>query len=227
MIDRLLASIAPHSCCSCGNPGSLLCVSCKNDIVSEPFSACFSCLSPTVGSSLCQLCRTQLGVVGGWCVGSRDGAVKNLLDRYKFSSAREAADICASLLDQCLPLIPLDITVVPVPTSAAHRRVRGFDHIHAVAHAFAKSRSLPCLQPLARRGSDTQHFKNRSERLRYSGQDLEIHGRVPKRVLLIDDIYTTGATLRACIRKLTQSGAEDLYIAIIARQTLDETSDLW
>lgn len=226
MVDGLLAFIAPHSCSGCGNPGSILCLSCKNDIVYEPFSACLCCLRPTADVNLCSSCGRRTGIQAAWTVGSREGPLKRLLDRYKFDSAKEAGRMCAELLDRSLPVLPAGFVVVPVPTSPAHRRARGFDHTLCITRAFARRRALTCRQLLARHTRDTQHFKGRAERLRQAERGLEVVGAVPSDILLIDDIYTTGATLRACTRKLREAGAERIFVAIIARQALDEMSDL-
>lgn len=227
MVDGLLAFIAPHSCSGCGNMGSILCPSCKNDIVYEPFSGCLGCLRPTLDANLCAACRKQMWVESGWVVGVREGALRNLIDRYKFDSAKEAGRVCVELLHQRLPVLPPGVVVVPVPTSPAHRRARGFDHTWYIAKAFAARRKLSCLQTLSRHSNDTQHFRSRSQRLKQAALGLETVREVPADILLIDDIYTTGATLRACVQKLRAAGAKRIFVAIIARQTLDETSDLW
>lgn len=159
-------------------------------------------------------------------VGTREGYLKALLDHYKFNSAKEAGVACAELLNTRLPLIPQEVVVVPVPTSPAHMRVRGFDHTALITSRFARSRHLTSQRVLVRRSNDTQHFKSRSERLKVTADHLEVVGVTPRSVLLVDDIYTTGATLRACIRKLKDAGVRQVYVAIIARQTLDEMSDL-
>lgn len=226
MVDRFLSFIAPHSCCGCGNSGSILCPSCKNDIVYEPVSACLGCLHPAFDDNLCRTCRQEMGVEKAWCVGVRETALKELLDRYKFDSAKEAGRRCAELLHQRLPLLPDDFVVVPAPTSPAHRRLRGFDHTLYFARVFAHERKLTCTRLLVRHGNETQHFKNRTERLAQPVQSLEVIGKVPQNVLLLDDIYTTGATLRACVRKMHEAGVKRVFVAIIARQTLDEMSDL-
>jgi ComF family protein len=168
-----------------------------------------------------------MGAETGWGVGVREGALKQLLDRYKFDSAREAGRVCAQLLEERLPVLPFGLTVVPVPTSPKHRRARGFDHTLYIAKAFAKHRSLACRQSLRKRGGGTQHFYGRTERLEQAESGLEVVGSAPSDILLIDDIYTTGATIRACVRQLRRAGAKRIFVAIIARQTLDGTSDLW
>ena len=227
MVDQLLSVVAPHSCCGCGNPGLILCDSCKNDIICEPFSACLVCLHPTIDDNLCKTCRHKTGVERGWCVGAREASLKYLLDRYKFDSAKEAGRKCVELLQQRLPLLPEDLVIVPVPTSPTHRRLRGFDHTLYLARILAAQRKLAWSQLLIRRDNETQHFKNRVERLKHPTKSLEVRGRVPQSVLLVDDIYTTGATLGACVQKMREAGVKRIFVAIIARQTLDEMSDLW
>lgn len=226
MVDQLLSLLAPHSCCGCGNLGSLLCHNCKYDIEYEAFERCLVCLTPTASSDLCKLCAKQLSIEAAWCVGTRTGALKALLDRYKFDSAKEAGRIAAELLKARLPPLPGDTVVVPVPTAPAHRRSRGFDHTLDIAKGVSRRRRLPFRSVLARHNSEMQHFKSRADRLNLAGNGLEVRGGVPERILLIDDIYTTGATMSACVKKLRGAGAKHIYVAVIARQTLDATSDL-
>ena len=225
MIDSLFRLIAPHSCCGCGLTGALLCDQCKYDIISEPFSQCLLCLRPTQEGSLCRPCSVSSKLVGAWCVGVRKDALRTLLERYKYDSAREAAYHCIALLDGLLPVLPSTLTVVPVPTSPAHRRARGFDHTALIARGLARRRQLNYQELLQRHGNETQHFKGRGARAGIIDQ-LSRQGVVPEAVLLIDDIYTTGSTLAACGQLLRDGGCTSLYGAIIARQTLDETDHL-
>lgn len=227
MIDSLLAILAPHSCCGCGYHGSLLCDNCKYDIISEPLDCCIACLKPTVRDNLCSACRTKQPFAAAWLVGVRRGALKTLLDRYKFSSARRAGYEAADLLDARLPVLLDSMVIVPVPTSPLHRRVRGFDHTAMIAKRLAKLRGLRYAQALARDNADTQHFLGRSERLAAASKGLRLAGSVPENVLLLDDIYTTGATLHASAQLLRDNGAKTVSVAVIARQVLDEDADLW
>ncbi len=218
MLDTLLSPFAPHSCCSCGYLGSVLCEVCKNDIVSEPYALCLVCSKPTGNDNICTRCRKAWGVSGGWSVSERSGQLKALLDQYKFHSVRQAAPVCAQLLHERLPLLPSNVAIVPVPTAPSHRRVRGFDHTMLIVRAFAKKRRMPVAPVLHRTSGGTQHFKTRSERLKTAAEGLDVRGHVPETVLLVDDICTTGATLQACVKKLRENGAKQVYVAIVARQ---------
>lgn len=226
MIDRLLSAVAPHSCCGCGNVGVLLCHQCNYDIVSDAFAQCIVCLHPTSDTNLCRRCAAKTRLHSAWCVGERTGALKALIDQYKFHSAVEASNNLSALLDARLPILPSSTVIVPVPTAPSHRRVRGFDHTLAIAQRFGKHRQMKVRSVLESVRADTQHFKTRSQRLAAAQHGLSIRGAVPEHILLVDDIYTTGATVLACATILRSHGAQTVSVGIIARQTLDDSADL-
>ena len=226
MLDRILATLAPHSCCGCGKLGAIMCPSCKNDIISEPFSRCIECLTPTATSNICFRCQNILGVEAAWCVGLREESLQRLLSLYKFSSVRDASTICVEMIDETIPVLPASTVIVPVPTAPAHVRVRGFDHVGRITGPFARARGLRHATILRRYGTATQHFKTKSQRLASAATGLEAVRRAPDTVLLVDDIYTTGATIKACVAALKGAGARQVFVAVIARQPLDENNDL-
>jgi predicted amidophosphoribosyltransferase len=94
-----------------------------------------------------------------------------------------------------------------------------------IGRSFAKRRKLR-FQPLLRRTSGgTQHLKSKKERLTAAQNAFElISDDLPMRVLLIDDVLTTGATLRANLNLLQGVGVASLYGAIIARQPKEKES---
>ena len=226
MIDTLLSYVAPHSCCGCSELGMDICDGCKHNIISEGFSVCIACMRPTSGDNLCGSCN-DYPFDALWCAGWRRTELKALLDRYKFDAVRSASLPLAELLDLVLPIIPPETVVAVVPTAPSHRRERGFDHMERVARAFAKRRQLTYVPLLKRASNGTQHFRSRRERLvAAEGAFVFAAKSAPACVLLVDDILTTGATLKTNARLLREAGVETLYGAIIARQPLAASADL-
>lgn len=220
MIDRLLSTIAPHLCCGCGKIGTILCDSCKYDILNDEFGLCVACDEPTAD----YLCRRHGGVIEqGWYVAERAGTLEHVIDQYKFYAARGASRELTDLLVSRLPELPVSTVVVPIPTVPAHIRQRGYDHMARIGRQFARTRKLSYAPVLVRRTTTKQRDAGRALRFRQAAQAFAVHGTIDSKrpYLIIDDVATTGATLLAAAAALRGAGAETVYVAAIARQPLD------
>lgn len=110
--------------------------------------------------------------------------------------------------------------IIPVPLHASRRRKRGFNQSEIVAGELARLTGIPCRTDVLFRIKKTLPLKelDRTERAR------ELRGafavakswKAPKNVLLIDDIYTTGATLRRAAKMLRAAGAQNVYFLTIS-----------
>ncbi|WP_206886042.1 phosphoribosyltransferase family protein [Alicyclobacillus mali (ex Roth et al. 2021)] len=153
-----------------------------------------------------------------------DHFVRTLIRAYKYDRVVEIGPYFAAVLEAARAVRPPADVVVPVPTAPDRLRMRGYDHVLRVASSFARAEGLPCVRALARLGASghtrSQTAKDRSRRLReLAGQFVvadpgSIRGR---RVLLVDDVMTTGATLTTCARALYRAGARAVHAAVIAR----------
>lgn len=219
MIDQALAIIAPHHCYGCDDSGSILCQCCKNYIQDEAFSGCVICYQATGGDNLCT--RHHLPYSRLWCITERQGAMTQALDAYKFQRARSGFQVFAELLDDSLPELPPETVVVPVTTAPKNVRLRGYDHIELIARRFARLRRLEVCKLLARKNNLTQHFaKNLAQRRRQAAGFFEIRGEVDEKLphLLIDDIFTTGSTIKAAADCMAEAGISEVWVAVITRQ---------
>lgn len=221
MIDKLLSFTAPHHCCGCDKIGCLLCNDCKYNIISEPKMVCVVCHQPTGHTWLCKTCRTPYERV--WVVGERIGILQRLVGLYKFERTRAAYKTLGDLLLEVLPELPADTIVVPVPTTPSRIRERGYDHMLLVAKYIAKARGLRCERLIERQTNTKQRQATARQRLAQAKRafivDEPIDANVP--YLLIDDVITTGATIKYASKALRDAGANHVWVAVIARQTLE------
>jgi ComF family protein len=167
--------------------------------------------------------RQSAGVSGLAAPFYYDGAVRRAIDRYKFKKRRECAPFFArAVLDAVRTrLIPQFIdAVVPVPLAAAAYTRRGFNQSELLAQRIGRSLKKPVLKNALEKCVDNpqQHRLNAAAR---ADNVLGVYraGTQPVkklRVLLIDDISTTGATLRECARVLKRTGAVTVWAAVIA-----------
>ena len=229
LIDRLLNLVAPHICKGCGRLGAALCGRCIFNILQTQFRRCLMCYREldvkdfTEYGDLCSTCARTSLFIRAYAVGPRAKTLQRLVDDYKFNSERGAAQPIAKLLAQTLPdNLPPDLTVVPLTTVAKNVRERGFDHMKLACRKLARARRLPFApNVLARMNNLTQHFlKNPAARRDNAAKSLAINPRVkvPAKVLLVDDIFTTGATVDAAAKILHAAGAREIWLTVVVRQ---------
>jgi predicted amidophosphoribosyltransferase len=145
----------------------------------------------------------------------------------KFAAARPLARVMAAQIAAAAPsrlLAAAGTVLVPVPPHPRRRRARGFDPAELIAVALARRTDLP-LQRALRRGGAPTHQLGASRTARRDAANLHFgaRGAAPPRVVLVDDVHTTGATLDACAHALRDAGSEHIA-AITWARTLDERS---
>ncbi len=221
MLDRILSTLAPHTCSSCGEPKGLLCDYCFSDIIDNGYDQCVVCLRPSASDNLCSGCRAHAVYDAAWVVGVRTGGLRELIDRYKFDRARDGARVLARLLDACLPVLPPTTTISYIPTISSHMRQRGYDHMAYIARELAKRRHMPVGARLQRRTALPQRGASKADRLIRQHGAFSVDDAVTSPVLLIDDIYTTGATLESGVTAIRAVSTQPVFVAVIARQPFD------
>ena len=152
------------------------------------------------------------------------GAVREAIHRYKFSGVRAYARPFGLLMAQCVQdrpeMAPELITWAPL--SRKRRRERGYDQGELLARAMAKRLGLPAVPTLVKaRHTQPQSGLDSAEARRANAlgayallPGAEVAGR---RVLLADDVVTSGATLSECARTLLEAGAAEVWCVTLAQ----------
>ncbi len=115
--------------------------------------------------------------------------------------------------------------VIPIPVSKAKLRKRGFNQAEVIAQIFSKTLKIPTNPNLLKRVKETssQYTNNRTERFKNMKDAFEISNAVhikDKKILLVDDVCTTGATLIEASSVLRRAGAKDVVCIALARKPL-------
>lgn len=193
LLHAVAAGLVPPLCAACGRtcrPEATLCTRCSRRLAAA---------DPLEGSGAPGLDRA-------WSSAPHEGAARDLVTALKFRRLLPVAELMADRIQWLAPSTILSGAIVPVPTAPLRSALRGFDPAAEIAAALAERTKLPVKACLARRGGGRQVGKRRSERI---GHPPLIHARakVPRSVLLVDDVLTTGATLSSCARALRSAGA--------------------
>ena len=181
--------------------------------------------SPSSRGNLCPGCARRLPFTKVFVVGERVGALKKLVGDHKYFSERESARPIAELLSAVLPDdLPSDMVIVPLPTIPKHIRQRGFDHTKLAARRLSRIRKIPMDTGILRRTNNiSQHSATSAERRTQAEKSFRVNPRakISPKILLVDDIYTTGATTTAAAKLLSDHGATEIWLAVVARQVKD------
>ena len=220
MIDALLSMVAPHLCSGCSQIGSTFCDNCKYNISEEPFSGCILCQKPHP-FGVCDDHNSSYNQA--FVVGERSGALQQLIGGFKFKNMKAASVALADLLDARLPPLPTDSVIVSIPTSPAHIRERGYDHMSLIAKRLGTLRRVTVSKVLVRDNTLTQHHANRKDRIEQAKSAFRVNQPLSADLtyIIVDDVVTTGATIEQAARQLRAAGATNVWVAAIARQPLD------
>ncbi|CAN5532647.1 ComF family protein [soil metagenome] len=189
-----------------------------------PFtSQCAGCNQP--GPTLCRSCRfslasaaTQVSDDGVLAALPFDGVARQVLHGLKYRNRRGVAHQLAQLMVRRLRISEVDV-VTWAPTSGSRARNRGYDQSELLARAVARELGVPCRRLLYRSHGQQQTGHNRVERLHgvsFRSRPLRRAGRLPLKVLLVDDVVTTGATLVAARSALEHAGAASVVCVAAA-----------
>ncbi len=214
--------IAPHSCRGCGRLGEPLCDCCKKYITSSLNDVCPFCKSK-LKNHQCKNCKNLPPI---FYLGERKGLLAILVHDFKYNSVRAIGINLAKILNEVLPKnLPENAVLVPLPTSTKHIRERGFDHTLFIAKRLAKLRRLKLEKLLLRAKNTVQVGADKKTREAQANSAYEINSKIridPEiTYILFDDVLTTGASIKAGLKKLRKAGARKFVIVVLSVNRLD------
>ena len=146
----------------------------------------------------------------GWC---HEGGAAELVRSLKYGRVTAAVTPIADRMASVMPAAPVADLVTWVPCSPTRRRERGFDPAELLARAFARRLRLRARPSLCRLDDEPQTARTREGRL--AGPKLVVRrGRLHGLVLVVDDVCTTGSTLRVAATALRAGGAVAVVAAV-------------
>lgn len=216
VLRRMARWVAPPSCVVCGGEGRVVCQACVQGLVTPRSPTCFWCGAPTPHGRTCGSCRVLITLEGVVVASHYEGASRQLISVLKYHHQRDAAAALAATLTPLLDASDFDV-VTSVPIATSRLRQRGYNQSELIAREVARQLGLP-YRPLLRRLRNTQQVgKSRHQRLEQVSGLFVARGTPPRRVLVVDDVLTTGATLNACAIALQAAGAQEVWGAVAAR----------
>lgn len=219
----ILDLIFPPRCIVCSHLGTWLCAECASDLPYIVGPVCHRCGIPLQQGCLCTRCqRDPLNLERIHSVFLFQGPLRAAVHRLKYRNGRAVARPLGQLMAEWWQeqRIPVDV-IVPVPLHPRRLRERGYNQAALLAQVLGRQIDRPVRDQALERVRHTRSQMQLDAAARRSNvagafQCLE-DGLGGRRVLLIDDVCTTGATLDACAEALQEAGATWVHALTLAR----------
>jgi len=220
--DRVLGFLFPIRCVGCGEDGSILCTSCLPNLAKLEPPYCRICASSTDGRPLCEECQVfPLPIDGIRAPYLMDGPIRSAIHKLKYEDLRAAAPTLGRLLGEWLVSrdLPGDC-LTPVPLHPRRMRGRGYNQSALLADHVSRISGLP-VKSLLKRTRDTPPQANlggRSQRQENVEDGFTCREDVRgAKIVLVDDVVTSGSTMAACAQALKRKGAASVWGIALAR----------
>jgi predicted amidophosphoribosyltransferase len=215
----VLDVLLPQRCLVCGAAGPQLCAGCRAALPVLGPPLCDRCGAPTAWPvARCRECAgRRLAFATARAAVAYDEPVRRLVGGWKERGLRRLADEAAALMAERLDR-PQDALVTFVPPDGDRRLTRGYHPAERLALSLAAAWNLPCEALLARsRSSRRQRGLSLPDRRSNVRGAFRAVRPLSTAVLLVDDVYTTGATAHAAAAALLTAGAAGVHVLTFAR----------
>jgi len=234
LLQVILDMLYPVRCPICGGivvpKDRKICVSCEEKLhfISEP--RCKKCSKPVEQEQkeYCSDCeRKNYHFEYGFSVWVYDAAMKKSISDFKYRHKKEYAkyfvqQVVGRYGNKIVQLAP--DALVPVPIHKSKYRERGYNQAEILAKGIGRELSIPVLPDLLIRNkktlpqkqlSDKERLQNLKEAFEFNKVYMDNCHRKLNKILLVDDIYTTGSTIEACTNVLRQNGVGYVYFVTL------------
>lgn len=223
----LLNFFLPSRCILCGKIIIVktfiypVCQTCELKQIKKRKIKCSKCSYPLISETeLCLRCRdSEFSFLYNRSIFNYSGDIKELIYQYKFKNCKNLAYFFSKYLsDYLLNYFP-GIVIIPVPGRKIVRKQKGWEHIDLISKILKNKYKLPVQKLLKRKGKKAQKTlsrEKRAENIRKSISFCKKIKNIPKTVVLMDDIFTTGTTINECTDILKSAGVDNIYSITIA-----------
>ena len=227
----VIDALFPEFCLFCGKEGYVLCSPCASMLPLQLLHGCPFCDRVSMNGITCDACKEKTPLAGVFSFGLySEPRVRELIVALKYRGKRDLALILGTRIAAVIasaakqsPIFSGHLIFTAVPLPPSRRKARGYNQSELLARAIAERIGFPYINLLERTRLTTPQVEIHGVKERLANVRkafaLSCHPELVegRRVILADDVVTTGATLSACARALKKSGVAAVYGLTIAR----------
>lgn len=227
---NILDILFPKRCLNCGRFGKYFCDHCVSTIrtIGTSETICPVCERPAIGGMTHPRCQTRYALDGLTSIFRYDGIIREAVKTLKYRLVTDLAIefvslIPSSFLDELTKYRTDETSLLPIPLHPTRYRDRGFNQAEVLGRFLSGRLNIPIRTDILRRVKKTTpqvEMKDRKDRLQNMRGVFSIHNSkfiIPNSVLLFDDVFTTGATMRAAGESLKRAGVTSVWAVTMAR----------
>lgn len=230
LVENLLDLIFPKRCLSCKTVGSFICEECSGLVRPLSVQICPQCTKPSIGGFTHALCLKPLSAERVICLFKFEGPMREAISQLKYKGVKGLAESLAELTTESLKDLGVDLgtrsIIIPVPIHPVKQLERGFNQAAILASLLGKRLGIEVWSDFLLKTRDNPSqtklkLKERAKNVRFT---YRIERKDKRRkiikgrdVIIIDDVFTSGATLRECAKIAKKAGARFVYLLAIAK----------
>jgi len=231
LIKLIKDILFPIFCADCGKEGEWWCSPCRRKYKTTLITKCPVCHRPSEFGAVCVVCRpiSSLDGLAAYLHYFEKQPAAVLIQKFKYQYAKDIIEVWKKIVSPIrffwLENIKL-VAIMPVPLHPRRERERGFNQADLIAGIFKEKMSaeFPAIDFQINRDLIRQRFTQQQAKLTKEERLKNIEGafswsgkECPKTVILIDDVFTSGATMQECAKVLKSAGAEIVWGVTLAR----------
>lgn len=229
LAQRVFLSVYPDFCVMCAQAGSKLCLACSKNMIRMDENGCRLCGFPLGYVSAETICSACISCCPEFDVHSSlfvyDGVIRDLIHKFKYHGDFAVLGWIKQQIDDFFCEKAWFDMIVPVPLHSKKLKQRGFNQSLELARLVAKKVDKPCLASVLTRIIETSSQTNlnreqRQHNIKNAFRVLRPDAVASKKILIVDDVFTTGATLNALAKALKNCGATTVSAFTLARGKL-------
>jgi len=188
-----------------------------------PYLKCPECERPSIGGRTHPRCQKRFGIDGVLSFYPYKGVVKQAIKGIKYKFAYRIAEDVLQMISEEQLIFLKHMILVPIPLHSSRLQMRGFNQAEIIATILSKKYFLPIQINILKRVQKTppqvemRYRKERIENMKKVFAVSKTYQLKKTAILLVDDVFTTGATMRSAAESLKKAGAETVWGVTIAQ----------